>query len=622
MATGRPLPRSLDPLPDESLPGYILRLAHRLDATPARILALTLSSADGLQHPCRSSHEMMVKLDSAVNNGFAAVTRLTHSEVDALTLGSLTTRYPMPAESARGQRYGSLRGHRSWWLLTNATRYCPDCLAGDSTAVQRSHGGSWRRTWRLPISFACTRHRLLLRHTCPDCERPVHGHHRSGERVALIAGPRLHGLHPAQCRWSVSRSDRGLPDCGARLDTASAQKLTGHALELQQRFDDILRQATTTPVLSAGEPTDSLRYFTDLRLLNHLVFHSWQRARQILPVTPFTAAVDEHTERLTREPSEDPVTAWRPLDPAVSAGLLTIADHSLTRPSPAEARQLLTELLPAASRRRSAFLQHFLTTEQECSPGLREAVRPITIRWRRRPATQTRAAELRVDYGPQHIPARLPADLLNRHMRSRTGDTMPSNYVAPITAIHLLQQINGGSLGDAADYLGFPTTRDARNFRTHPLCAFARRWARKHGGIHEFEMAITALANEFGQQNPLIDYRHRRLALQDWTIPADHWHTLTESTPQLRTENYHKIATAIVWCHTTSGEIRYAPASLTPGPPIRPKWLKTPPWARHPGTENPSEPRSHLAAALLTYATELTAEIDTTQKPPTHTPGR
>jgi hypothetical protein len=25
-----PLPRSLDPLPDESLPGYLLRLAHRL----------------------------------------------------------------------------------------------------------------------------------------------------------------------------------------------------------------------------------------------------------------------------------------------------------------------------------------------------------------------------------------------------------------------------------------------------------------------------------------------------------------------------------------------------------------------------------------------------------------
>jgi hypothetical protein len=35
------LPRSLDPLPDESLPGYVLRLAHRLDRSPARIIELT-----------------------------------------------------------------------------------------------------------------------------------------------------------------------------------------------------------------------------------------------------------------------------------------------------------------------------------------------------------------------------------------------------------------------------------------------------------------------------------------------------------------------------------------------------------------------------------------------------
>ena len=36
-----PLPRSLDPLPDESLPGYLLRLAHRLGLAPARIMQLT-----------------------------------------------------------------------------------------------------------------------------------------------------------------------------------------------------------------------------------------------------------------------------------------------------------------------------------------------------------------------------------------------------------------------------------------------------------------------------------------------------------------------------------------------------------------------------------------------------
>ena len=41
MTSLSPLPRSLDPLPEESLPGYLLRLAHRLGLAPVRILQLT-----------------------------------------------------------------------------------------------------------------------------------------------------------------------------------------------------------------------------------------------------------------------------------------------------------------------------------------------------------------------------------------------------------------------------------------------------------------------------------------------------------------------------------------------------------------------------------------------------
>ena len=47
VATLSPLPRSLDPLPDESLPGYLLRLAHRLGLAPARVMQLTGLAGDG-----------------------------------------------------------------------------------------------------------------------------------------------------------------------------------------------------------------------------------------------------------------------------------------------------------------------------------------------------------------------------------------------------------------------------------------------------------------------------------------------------------------------------------------------------------------------------------------------
>ncbi len=63
-----PLPRSLDPLPDESLPGYLLRLAHRLGLAPARIMQLTglTASRDGRQ-PARRS--LMLHLDEAAGRG-------------------------------------------------------------------------------------------------------------------------------------------------------------------------------------------------------------------------------------------------------------------------------------------------------------------------------------------------------------------------------------------------------------------------------------------------------------------------------------------------------------------------------------------------------------------------
>lgn len=57
----------------------------------------------------------------------------------------------------------------NWRHTGNTTRCCPGCL--DESA------GRWQISWRLPWSFACTRHGTLLLDRCPECGQPpvVHG---------------------------------------------------------------------------------------------------------------------------------------------------------------------------------------------------------------------------------------------------------------------------------------------------------------------------------------------------------------------------------------------------------------------------------------------------------------
>jgi hypothetical protein len=50
-ASAAVLPSGLDPLPDESLAGFLLRLSHRLECSLARILELAgFAGARGRQH--------------------------------------------------------------------------------------------------------------------------------------------------------------------------------------------------------------------------------------------------------------------------------------------------------------------------------------------------------------------------------------------------------------------------------------------------------------------------------------------------------------------------------------------------------------------------------------------
>jgi TniQ len=202
-----PLPRSLDPLPDESLAGYLLRMSFRLGVPPGQVAALTgLIPGTGTIPASR-----MLVLDDAATLAFARAARLEAGEVTALTLAGLAGRYPPAGLSYLGrQRQPGGIFIKETWILSRSTRYCPQCLAGDpGSPVQQQLGGAWSRLWRLPVTFACPR--------------------------PATAGARLPGLRAASSPAGHSRRRAAVPHPVARPCLGPPRRLPAPAPHRQSR---------------------------------------------------------------------------------------------------------------------------------------------------------------------------------------------------------------------------------------------------------------------------------------------------------------------------------------------------------------------------------------------------
>jgi len=634
VATIRPLPRSLDPLPDESLPGFLLRLAHRLDLAPARVVALTgLSTGPGLQ--TRAPLGLMVHLDPAVRDVFARATRLTPGEAAGLCLSALAERYP-PAAPIRVQRAGAEVIRPDRWVFTTATRYCPHCLAGDDTAViQRAHGGAWRRSWRLPPVFACMTHRRLLAHLCPACRQPAHA--RSRTPVRILPRARDSTLHPAQCR-AAAAADAGPgrpPACGARLDTPSTsdpeRPIPASLLDFQQRLLGLLDRDGPATTVSIGHDTTVERYFTDLRLLSSLICASWPQARSLAPSAALADAIDHHAARQRKQieglgghaarSGVHPIHDTPPLDSMACAGLLATADRILSLDDPRAVGEQLRPLLAHGGRaaRRTRWGQQFLRADPDCSAGLRQAVEPLLRTFTRTDSKPhgRRAPTRRTRFGPQHIPQFLHDDWYARHFRHLTG--INPKLLRRTAAIRLVQMVAGGSMGEAADYLGIPPA-SIQHGRVYSGAGHVHAWARARPDPRAFDAALHALADELNAATNLIDYQRRRDALRTWCLDTDTWQQLTSRLPLTPGpiqpdlgDRKRQCASVVVWARITQGEHLFAPHPIEEEQPpaVRRAWRlrRDTTWFLF-QTDRPKRHYADLRKLLDAYADQLAERID------------
>ncbi|MFF7995887.1 TniQ family protein [Kitasatospora xanthocidica] len=590
------LPRSLVPLPGESLPGFLLRLGHRLDMSPG-LTAWRCGIAGAHPNANQAAGSYLFLLDAGKRERFAQTTGACADAAGRLTLHSLIDRFPPVAQSLISPKDPG-RTPRSRlvfppWVLASRSRYCPACLAGDGSAIQQRHGGPWLLRWRLATSFACTKHNRLLEDHCPDCDVPVGFESGGGEfdSVRLFASPGLAGLHPACCR--SRRRDRWPNPCGHRLDdtdTLPGTALTPELAHLQEHLDRLLT--------SRVEPTRAFEAFADLQVITAIVLASWPSSAAAMPAS-HAAAVDEHIarqeKRLAGSGSHqirwDRGLAWSflPKSPLGTAAVLSAA-HNLLRLPAAELRAELgrvTGQIPGRDHKRWGRIWQIF--QDDASPEVRAHITqavpelfPLShrrtlpanawTRYRVIPSLLPVQLDRHHGYRPEQIPQELPDHWVRIFHNDPTLTVTPAlRRLRRTLAIRLVQAVSGMDAQQAADYLGVPPGTNLLNTDSPQV---PRRAPAESSA--ELRKGIDRLAEHLASLPPGAhpDYHFRRQHFATWHLTNETFeelHGLVKATDKRRfatsPARLHDALSAIVWRRVTGSEYCLAPCFRPPFSP-------------------------------------------------------
>ncbi|WP_030398337.1 TniQ family protein [Kitasatospora purpeofusca] len=563
MTPPRALARSLAPLPEESFPGYLLRLSFRLNRSPIRVAEL---AGLGPAKTNRLSTDLLLGLLPEAAAAFGAAARLSPAEVTALGLRRHQGAYPLLGFAHRSRTAGSFAGS---WAFTLSTRYCPACLAGDGSPVQLTLGGAWKSTWHLPVVFACPIHGTLLEHRCWSCGASSNPIHRG--RATLLHRPSATGIHPAGCRAdgpnTAGEPPTQRPPCGARLDetpchsrdTALSADTLNHLTRLQQRLLGRLHDP------EARDPW----FFPDLRAASQLIKLSWPPPPGILPLPgPLLDLIDDHVEAVrpgadARPAGGTPALWSAPPDAGQCGALLLAATTLLTADDRAHLRERIQPLAQAAFARHPG--PYTALRRQNLSPALARALVRQVHGFHA--AGRTEKASVRVPsrdcrFGIEHVPPYLPrhwyddhfADFADR-LDNPTGYTV--RHLRRAASLKLAEMTAGGSYPQCARQLGVPAEKAMSTMnKLRPQMAGGTLWG-------DFETRIENIAQRLDDDETRIDYARRRTALADWQMPAAHWAELSDDLSRrfvrMAGQDGRLTATVLVWTEITQAEYAHSP---------------------------------------------------------------
>ncbi|MFF7725120.1 TniQ family protein [Streptomyces sp. NPDC008001] len=556
-------------MPEESLPGLLLRLAFRTERSPARIAHLS-----GLiRHQNRLPGEYLFSLPTERIVPFASATRMRVKEADALTLSSFAAAYP-PLASVRMDGNRTTTAARKSWAAIMSSRYCPSCLSGSASPAQSRYGGPWKLRWHLPVSYACVAHRTLLSHTCPRCgglpNRPT-----NTERQGLILHRATIGLHPAQCRRPLAGADGSpAPVCAARLDHGrQAARVPADELRillaLQHRIDQRLMRRPSSA--DAGQSALDCFFFPDLIVAAHVIRLSWPDGARYASSTSLADLIDHHVSSTAARPrgpgpnARKPTTWGAPEDPAECAALLVAADALLGHEErdDAEVTDRVRPLAAAAFSRSPATIGAALR-RMDVSPALARSLLRHDQGFYR--AAGHRHARQRLPsrsscFRIEHVPALLPQKWLSIHfgdLLSRWADQTDwkVRHLRRVGALKLAEMGGGGTWPDCAATLRIPWTTAQQSLRV------VRQELKSQDLWPAFEASVESVARQLDKDADRAHYGRRRELLESWQVPARDWAELCEGLAQFgqgATSPTSATATVLIWTHVTQGDHLHSP---------------------------------------------------------------
>lgn len=575
-APARALPSSLGPLPGESLPGYLLRLAWRLELPPARIAELC--GLAGRLSCGQIQVDQLIGLPPDTAGRFSAAASLDSGEAASLTLSRFSRTYPPLAGRRAGS--GSVTSvYTGTWAASFSSRYCPECLAEDARRPDGSFGGAWKLSWHLPVVFACTTHKRLLEHACPSCGSALNsGRHG---RVTLIARPGTGGLHPHQCRNPAGSTGecqrrRQEPPCGGRLDgpatppgTSLPPKDLDRLLGLQEKIEQRLNREAD------GGPDADTAYFPDLVATIRLLILSWPASSGLAGSGALASLIDDHAAPARRALSPVPgsadrprrarrdVNIWGPPGPPAQCGALVLAaDAVISGSDPAGLRDRVQSLARAAARSHPAAFR--LTRTPDLSPGYRRAIAPRSHGFRHlavRPGLLPPSRECL--FTIEEIPPHLPRKWYDDHLADFAGRIPDPNAWTPrhlrrLAPVKLAEMTAGGTWRQCAEQLGIPPGAATRSVE------MLRRQIGPASLWDEFDDIVEQIARSLDEDRQRVNYAARRRALEHWQIPAGHWTAICTGArpagpgPRMGPQD-PAIGTVLIWESVTQAEHLHSP---------------------------------------------------------------